>query len=422
MTTQSSPSSPPIPGTVDFRHETLPNGLTIIAEVDPTAATSACGFFVATGARDETPGDMGVSHFLEHMMFKGTETLSAEDINSQFDAMGARNNAYTSHEITCFYAQVIPEMMPAATSLLGKMMRPALRTEEFDTEKKVILEEIAMYRDDPFWVIYERTLESHYTNHGLGHRVLGTDETVGALTPERMRDYWTDRYAADNTIVALAGDLNFERSVDLIAKECGDWPQSGTSRDLRVPQTTPTRVLIEDPSTERGYLIGLCPGPGVEDDRRYAAAIIGQVLGASDNSLLHWALVDTGIAEFAQAGYDPNIGMGTFMLYAQGDPAKLDQIQAAIVEAASTVTEQIKEADLERLRVKLAYSVTKSGERPGDRMQRLGRTWASLGKHSTLDEEIARIQSVSLDDVRSVLEAFPLTTPTLGRLVPAPVE
>ncbi|MCA9294847.1 MAG: insulinase family protein, partial [Phycisphaerales bacterium] len=124
---------------VTFHHRTLPNGLAVLAEVDPAAHSAAAGFFVKTGARDETPALMGVSHFLEHMMFKGTDDLSADQINQAFDAMGASNNAYTSGEMTCFYAKVLPEHLDTGVRLLGRMMRPALRQEDFDSEKKVIL-------------------------------------------------------------------------------------------------------------------------------------------------------------------------------------------------------------------------------------------------------------------------------------------
>ena len=159
---------------VTFQERVAPNGLRIIAEVDPGAHSAAAGFFVKTGARDESSDLMGVSHFLEHMMFKGTEEISADDLNRRFDEIGARNNAYTSHELTCFYAHVLPERLPEANDLLARMMRPALRQEDFDREKNVILEEIAMYKDEPYWVLFEHAMEKHYGSHALGHRVLGT--------------------------------------------------------------------------------------------------------------------------------------------------------------------------------------------------------------------------------------------------------
>ena len=171
---------------VTHHERRLDNGLTILAETDPDAHSAAVGFFVRTGARDEEPALMGVSHFLEHMMFKGTDDLPAEAINRGFDAMGARNNAYTTGEMTAFYAHVLPERTPDALALLGAMMRPALRQSDFDTEKGVILEEIAMYRDNPFWVLYEQCVEKRYGPHGRGHRVLGTETTVGEMDRDAM--------------------------------------------------------------------------------------------------------------------------------------------------------------------------------------------------------------------------------------------
>src|SRR3954462_5809741 len=166
---------------VTYREHTAATGLRIIAEVNPGAHSAAAGFFVKTGARDEAAPVMGVSHFLEHMMFKGTGSISAEELNRRFDAMGARNNAYTSGEMTCFYAHTLPERLPDAAELLSLMMRPALREDDFDREKQVILEEIAMYKDEPYWVLFEEALDRHYRRAPMGHRVLGTTETITAL-------------------------------------------------------------------------------------------------------------------------------------------------------------------------------------------------------------------------------------------------
>ena len=159
---------------VNFQKHTLPNGLTVLAEVAPEAHTAAVGFFVKAGARDETGELMGVSHFLEHMMFKGTARRTADDVNREFDEIGADYNAFTSHEQTVYYAHVLPEFLPRAVDLLGDMLRPALRTDDFDMEKNVILEEIGMYDDRPEWVLQDRLLEEYFRGHPLGYRVLRT--------------------------------------------------------------------------------------------------------------------------------------------------------------------------------------------------------------------------------------------------------
>jgi len=405
---------------VTFQEHQLANGLRVIAETDPDAHSAAVGFFVKTGARDEDASIMGVSHFLEHMMFKGSEDLTAEEINRRFDALGARNNAYTTSEITCFHAQVLPEHLPEVTTLLARMLRPALRQEDFDLEKNVILEEIAMYRDNPFWVLYEATVERHYRTHPLAHRVLGTSETVSSLTRDQMLAYFQQRYSADNTVVSLAGNVDFDAAVSLIEKQCADWKPSGALRAHQPHQGPGESLRLTDENISQGYLIAIANAPPIEDDRRYAASMLMQVLGGSENSRLYWALIETGIAEEAQAAYDAHQDAGDFFIYASGDPARLDQIQDIIDRESAALVESLTQADLERIRARLATAATLGGERPNDRMQRIGRYWLSHNTYRSLEAELERIEQVTLEDLRDVAEAYPLSNRTLGRLVPGP--
>lgn len=404
---------------IEFKQRTLSNGLTIIAEVDDTAVTSAAGFFVRTGARDEQGPVMGVSHFLEHMMFKGTTDISAEQLNQAFDEIGAKNNAYTSHEVTCFYASTLPEHLPRAIDLLARMMRPALRQSDFDTEKGVILEEIAMYKDNPFWVLFEASMERHYAGHPMGHRVLGTSESITALTSVQMRAYFDDRYSANNTTVALAGRVDFDRACEQIDGLCNAWKPTTRNSRQSPARHGPERLALTDAKVSRGYLLGMAPGPAVDDDRRYAASLLTQVLGAADNSRLHWALVESGIAEDAQAGFDAHDGVGDFFVFASGEPSRLEEIERVIRREIENLSQSLTQDDLERLRNKILTGATVGGERPSDRMQRLGRLWSSLGKYTSLETELDRIARVTLDEMRFVATAFPLTPTTLGTLVPA---
>ncbi len=404
---------------ITFEKCQLSNGLTIIAEVDPDAQTAACGFFVRTGARDEPHDLMGVSHFLEHMMFKGTEELSAEDINRGFDEIGARNNAYTSHEMTVFYAQVLSEHLGRAIDLLGQMMRPALRQEDFNTEKQVILEEIAMYEDNPFWVLYEQVCDRHYRSDPLGHRVLGTPETIRALTREQMLAYFQDRYSADNTVVALAGCLDFDATVARLERLCGWWKATNPSRQRSIPEIVGGRFTHRSERVHRGYALALAPAPSVQDDRRYAASLLAQLLGSPENSRLHWALIEPGIAEEAQASFDPHDGIGQSFVYASGDPERLDEIWSIVEREIESLGNAIEENELERLKARAETQITIAGERPGDRMQRLGRVWTALGEYRTLDQELDRLRQVSCSEVREVLAAFPFAPRTLGMLTPA---
>jgi predicted Zn-dependent peptidase len=404
---------------VEFKKATLDNGLTIIAECDPDAHTAAAGFFVKTGARDEQPPVMGVSHFLEHMMFKGTATRTAEDVNRGFDEIGANYNAFTSAEMTCFYASTLPEYFTKASDILADIMRPALRVEDFDSEKNVILEEIAMYADQPFWRLYEQAMERYYKDHPLAHRVLGTNQTIAALTRDQMNDYFAQRYSSDNTTIALAGKVDFDAAVAQFRQACGRWQRTGARRNAAAPRVQSQDFTIEDAKVQRAYLLMIAPGPAADDDRRYAATLLAQILGGANNSRLHWSLIESGVAEEAQAAFDPRDGCGDYYVYASGDPANAAMIEATVNHEIEHLIDSLDESDLERLRNKLATSVTLAGERPAGRMQRLGRQWTYLGRYMTLEEELERINAVTIDDLLAVWSAFPFAPRTVGRLLPS---
>jgi predicted Zn-dependent peptidase len=404
---------------IEFKHHTLDNGLTIIAECDEEAHSAAAGYFVKTGARDEATPLMGVSHFLEHMMFKGTSRRTAEEVNRDFDRIGARNNAYTSAEMTCFYASVLPEKLDAANDIIADMLRPALREEDFTTEKGVILEEIAMYRDNPFWVLYERSMEEHYGKHPLSHRVLGTDETITAMTAAQMRDYFQKRYSADNTVVAAAGKIDFDVFAGQVAALCGEWEKTGAARAPDQPTFQEKQFEMRDPKITRAYALLLAPAPGIGDDRRYAASLLSNVLGGSENARLHWALIETGLAEEAESAFDARDGTGDYFVYVSCDPQRLDEIWKIVEREIDNLSASLTEDDLEKIRARAATGVTLSGERPGGRMQRLGRQWTYLGTYTTLEEELERINAVTVADIRALLEEFPLRPRTVGRLLPA---
>src|SRR3954469_18905274 len=207
-----------------FHYKQLQNGLDIVAEENPDSHSFAAGLFVKTGSRDEDANINGVSHFLEHMMFKGSEKYTWEDVNRIFDEMGAKYNAFTSQETTAYYANVLPEFTEQAIEHLSHLLRPAIRNEDFDTEKKVILEEIAMYLDDPGHRLYEKLMEQHFGNHPLSQSVLGPAESIQKLQRDQMDSYFKRRYGPGNMVLSVTGRLNFAEIVKLAEKYCGEWP------------------------------------------------------------------------------------------------------------------------------------------------------------------------------------------------------
>jgi predicted Zn-dependent peptidase len=406
---------------VTLQQKTLSNGLTIVAEIDSSAATAAAGFFVKTGARDEATPLMGVSHFLEHMMFKGTADISAEQLNQKFDEIGARNNAFTSNDMTCFYAHLLPEAFGSGLDLLGRMMRPALRESDFATEKGVIIEEIAMYEDNPFWLLYEASLEKHFASHPLSHRVLGTRESITNMKRDEMLAYFTSRYSADNTTVALAGNLDFAKACEQIEALCEGWQRTRVTRDNSEPKLAGGEFTLRNAKVNRGYVLALCRGPSLSDERRYAAGLISQILGAPDNSRMHWALIEPGLAEEAQSQADPQDGFGQFYVYASGDPDAIDEIWEITQRQMHELKASLTQADLDRLLPKAVTGATIAGERPHDRMHRLGRLFTSTREYIPLEEELAKLSRVTLDDLRECLTAFPLEAVTVGKLLPQTV-
>jgi predicted Zn-dependent peptidase len=402
-----------------FRQRDLSNGLTIIAEPDPEAHSAAVGFFVRTGARDEDRAVMGVSHFLEHMMFKGSARRSAADVDLDFDSIGADHNAYTTGELTAFWAHVLPEHLARAAEILADILRPSLRQEDFDDEKSVILEEIAMYEDQPFWVLYERVMEEYYGDSPLGHRVLGTRESIGGLERRRMVEYFRSRYSADNTTVALAGRVDFDAACELIERDCGAWEATGAIRSYPPLRLRERRFDIGSSSVTRHYAIMVAPAPSVQDERRYAAAILAQILGAPVGSRLYWALIETGLAEEAEAQYEPRDQAGELLVHVTCDAADAARVESIVAQQIDELPATLQEDDLLRVRSKLATSTTLHGELPAGRMHRIGRMWATTRGYRSLEQELARVGAVTLDDLRALCRDFPARPVVVGRLSPA---
>jgi predicted Zn-dependent peptidase len=395
-----------------FRHAVLENGLTVIAEENPAAHTAAVGFFVRTGARDEPCELMGVSHFLEHMVFKGTDRRSPEDVNRDFDRIGASHNAFTTGEMTAFHAHVLPEKLGDATEIIADILRPALRQADFDEEKGVILEEIAMYDDNPFWRLWEGANERFFGSHPLGHRVLGTRESIEAMTCGQMRDYFERRYSASNTVVCAAGAVEFDAFVAQVRELCGGWQGGETGRTHPPFRAHEETVRIPLPQAKRAYLAWLSRAPGIADPRRYAAAMLAQVLGDSDGSRLYWALVEPGIAEEAQAQYDGHDGIGEMVTYAACPPEDAARVEGIVLAELEKLQAGVGEGELANARTKVVTSIAIAGERPEGRMRRLGSLWLYRGRWSSLEEEIAEVERLTVRDLRELAREFPLR-PTL---------
>jgi predicted Zn-dependent peptidase len=405
---------------VKFRNHTLNNGLQIVAECNEGAHSLGVGFFVRTGSRDETDEIAGVSHFLEHMVFKGTPRRSADDVNREFDELGAHYNAFTSEENTVYYAAVLPEYQESCLDLLADIMRPSLRDEDFDMEKKVILEEIQMYADQPPFGMDDKIKELHFGNHPLARSVLGTLETVGDLGVEQMRSYFQSRYSPGNLFVAAAGNVDFDALVRQVESRCGQWQPQATSRDVPPPASQPKFHSVVRDSTTQQYLLQLADAPASEDDDRYAAKLLATMLGDDSGSRMYWELVDPGLVETASLGHYEYLGAGVFFSWVScGPEAARDIFQR--MENLNRQAEQdgFTAEELRQAQSKVKARVVLGSERPRNRLFNVGGNWMQRSEYRSVADDLASVDAVTLDDVHRVLAEYPLTrstTVTIGPL------
>lgn len=402
-----------------YDHHTLPNGLTIIGEHNPDAKSVAIGFFARTGSRDETPEISGVSHFLEHMMFKGSERRTADDVDREFDEMGARYNAFTSEENTVYFGAVLPEFQSRLIDLLADMLRPSLRQEDFDVEKKVILEEIAMYKDRPHFVVYDLARETYHHGHPLGNSVLGSTESITALQRDQMMHYFGRRYAPNNLVVTLTGNYDWEAAVEQIEQVCGAWEPGDNARNISEPDAIPLERMQPDHKLDRAYLCAVAPAPSAQDDRRHAAQVLAEVLGGGEGSRLYWALVHPGIADSVDVSYDSEDGAGAYYTFATCDPARttevIDIIRATLANAQS---DGLSDDEIERARRKLASAMVLRAETPMGRLTSVGFDWIYRQHVTPLNESVNRLLAVTSDEVDGLLQERPFDKLTLVGLGP----
>ena len=390
---------------MQFHNQVLDNGLEIIAEVNKEAFSQSLGYFVKTGSRDESPEMAGVSHFLEHMMFKGTPNRSAVDVNRELDDLGSQSNAYTSEEQTVYYMSVLPENQNAALDLLTDMMRPALRDEDFQTERQVILEEIAMYDDQPPYGAMERAMEVYFRDHPLARRVLGTRETVAALDPESMRAYHEARYAPNNLTLVATGAVDFEALLQSVEKMTTHWKPSSSARSLRWPSIESEEVVMVHPPATQQYTLQYSPGPGYCDERRYVTRILASILGDDSGSRLFWELVDTGLAESAAVFTQEFEECGLICAFLACAPEQQEENWDAIRNTlAAGKQSPITEREMELAKNKICAGMILGSERPSNRLFSVGNAWTFRRKYETIQAATKHYQAVKIEDVQEEFE------------------
>ncbi len=405
---------------MQFHKHVLPNGLTIVGETIPSARSVALGFWVRTGARDETPEVSGVTHFLEHMIFKGSDRRDAFAVNRDLDRIGASPNAFTSEENTVFHCTVLPEYLPRAVDVLSDILRPSLRALDFDTEKKVIIEEIGKYDDQPGSVAYEHARRLFFGTHRLGNSVLGTVDSITALARDQMYEYFRRRYVAPNITVAAAGAYEWPHLIELVEKHCGGWEQGAVGREQvhEVDGSDGFRVETRE-SVAQEYVYLVAKAPPADAPLRHAAALLAVAVGDDTGSRLYWELVDPGLAESAGCAPDGNEGAGELFVWYSCEPDQAEENLALIHGVLQDVQQKgITPEELSQAKTKVQSHLVRASERSYRRMIDLGASWTYLRQYRSLDDELAAFDAVTPATVREVLDRYPLTKLTTLALGP----
>ncbi|MFD7734480.1 M16 family metallopeptidase [Kitasatospora phosalacinea] len=395
-------------GTV--RRTVLPGGLRVVTETLPTVRSATFGIWVGVGSRDETPVLNGATHYLEHLLFKGTARRDALEISAALDAVGGEMNAFTAKENTCYYARVLDTDLPLAIDVVCDMLTGSLvRPEDVESERGVILEEMAMAEDDPGDVVHDLFAKVIFGESPLGRPILGTQETVTALTRDQIAGFYQRRYKPENLVVAAAGNLDHAKVVKLVeqafapvlAKSKGH--PAEVRRGVKAVRTAGRAAVLNRP-TEQAHLVLGVPGVPRHDERRWAIGVLNAALGGGMSSRLFQEVREKRGLAYSVYSYSSSYAdTGLFGIYAGCQPKRVEEVlKICRAELARVVAEGITEEELRRAIGQISGSTVLGMEDTGSLMNRIGKAELSYGHHLSVDEMLGKIAAVTLDDVHAV--------------------
>lgn len=388
----------------------LPNGLRVVCEVMPNVSSAAVGFLVRTGSRHESPHEHGVSHFLEHMCFKGTEKRSGRDINVRFDELGSIYNAFTGKEHTVYYGWTPAERVVPQMELLADIMRPALRAEDFETERKVILEEIAMSGDSFDHDVWNFLHEVCYGEHPLAHEILGVLDGIANMPRQVMVDYHRRRYAANNVTLVAAGAVDPNEVFAAAGRFCGDWERSSNGdTEFGAPAAPAAGVYkhrLEQFQQQSVILLYPAVPSGHPDSEKIE---VFQSLFGGQNSRCYWNVVQKGVCSQAGAAWLAYRDSGLMALYADGEPDRCEDMLVSLREQASDVLSNGFRADeVQRVKNRRRTHLALEGENPQTRLMQLVDDLESRGHVRSTDARLAAVEEVSNKRIAEYLERYPI--------------
>jgi predicted Zn-dependent peptidase len=384
--------------------DVLDGGLRLITETMPHVRSVTIGVWLTRGSRHESDERGGIAHFVEHMLFKGTDTRSAEDIAQAIDSIGGQLDAFTAKEYASYYIKVLDEHVPLAVELLSDIVRrPAFEAEEVEREKKVILEEIKMVEDTPDDLVHELFTQHFWEGHPLARPILGSPETVEALNRQTIVDYFGRAYVAPNMIVSAAGNLDHARVRDLVLQAFNGLASSSDRPNGPVPRVSP-QVVTRTKELEQSHLcIGTNSYPQSHDDR-YVSYILNTVLGGSMSSRLFQNIREKrGLAYSVFSGLSAYRDAGNITIYAGcANEAVGEVIDLCVEELKAMKRTPVADSELRRAKDHLKGSLMLSLENTASRMSHLARQEIYFDRHFGLDETLAGVEAVTVDDIQRV--------------------
>jgi predicted Zn-dependent peptidase len=390
---------------VHYDLTTLPNGLRVITETMPSVRSVAIGCWVDTGTRDEDlTHEHGASHFLEHLLFKGSEKLSAREVSETFDAIGAESNAFTSKEATCYWTRLLDQDVSTGFDVLSEIIqRPAFRANEIDSERQVVIEEINMNDDDPGDVAFENFSTAAFSDHPLEAAVLGTRDSIRGMTRDDIMGYWDRRYGTESLVIAAVGNLEHNGIVGMVEERFGEW--DGGSVDHTFQETQPSaRVELTRRDTEQAHILIGGKGLKRDDERRFSYQVLNHIMGSGMSSrLFREVREERGLAYSIYAFRLAYADAGAWGVYVGTTPSQTDTALKVIRDELDKVMEEgVTEDELDRAKGSMRGGLALSLEDSNSRMIRLGRDELAGMPHLSTDERLERLDAVTREDVQQV--------------------
>jgi predicted Zn-dependent peptidase len=403
------------------------SGLRIVTEEVPSVRSAAVGIWVNVGSRDEAPATAGASHFLEHLLFKGTTSRTALEISSSIESVGGEMNAFTSKEYTCFYARVIDTDLPMAIDVVSDLITSSIVTAlDVDAERKVVLEEIAMRDDDPSDLVHDLFSDTYYGDTPIGRPILGTIDSINGMSRSTVFNYYKKKYLPQDLVVAVAGNIKHKKVVAMV--------EQALSRDnfldvlaapvirpnIPVKNTKQQSVGLLYKKSEQAHMFYGMEGVARADERRFAMGVLSAALGGGMSSRLFQEIREKrGLAYSVYAYAQQFAGSGVLGFYAGCNPTKAIEVVEIIRSVLSDVADNgMTHEEIERAKGAVRGSLVLSQEDTGSRMSRIGKNEIVYGQVMDFDDILKAISRVSAEDIREIASEFLLKTPTLALVGP----